>query len=544
MCGIHCFFGRTEGKLEVVQEQSRRIRHRGGDEHNYFMNDKCIMCHERLSITGINDGLQPLYSSDKKIVLVANGEVYNHKELKEKHFLDIDYSTHSDCEAILHMYEKFGTNFMLRNELIGMYGFVLYDIERDIVIIGRDHLGIIPLYYGNDKQGNLYVSSEMKTFSDVGVKIKQFPPGCYFDLTSGMKTWYRPKWKMDSGYIPNNEYKPEVFKDLLTRVVDNYLDTNVSYGVLLSGGLDSSLIASIASKLHQEKGRGKLKSFCIGLKDSPDLKAAEKVAEFIGTEHYSFVYTLEEGLDSLKDVIYHIETYDTTTIRASTPMYLMAKRIHELGVKMVLTGEGIDEILCGYAYFKYAPNKTELHQEVVRKVLDLYKYDLLRANKSLMAFSIEGRVPFLDPRVVDYLMNINPEYKMWDGKNKMEKWTMRSTFDNGEYLPRDLLWRKKEQFSDGVGYSWVDSIQDFAKFVIGENYLYKFNQSVVQPETYEEKLYRYLFEMSYNTDACLKTFNFVKSVACSSEKALEWMKGLVQDPSGRAVNEQGSYFVK
>lgn len=539
MCGIHCYFGKTEGKLEIVLAQSNKIKHRGGDENNYFMNDKCIMCHERLSITGINDGLQPLFSEDKSIVLVMNGEIYNHKELRTKYFSNEVFMSHSDCEIFIHLYKKFGKDFLMRNEVYGMFGFVLYDIVNDITIIGRDHVGIIPLYYGKDAEDNIYVSSEMKTFSDIGVMIQQFPPGCYSNLSFDMEVWFIPQWKTDPNYMPSCDFDNEEFKAILTDVVRNYLDTEAPYGVLLSGGLDSSLIASIASKIHREKGLGKVKTFCIGLKDSPDLKAAETVAYYIDSEHYSFEYGIGEGLISLEDVIYHIETYDTTTIRASTPMYLMAKRMHDMGIKMVLTGEGIDEVMAGYAYFKYAPSKEELHKEVVRKVLDLYKYDLLRANKSLMAFHIEGRVPYLDIRVLNYLMNISPESKMWDGVNINEKWLIRSAFDNGRYLPKSIITRKKEQFSDGVGHKWINSIKDYSSNVMEEEKYYEFNQSVVLPDTDEEKLYRFLFEKSFKSDACLKTFNFVKSIACSSEIALQWMSGLPQDPSGRTTDRNG-----
>lgn len=542
MCGIHCIFGKRLDLQENL-ERSSRIKHRGGDDTGYYKNDTntVILIHERLSITGINNGHQPIYSKNKDIVLVANGEIYNYKELYEKYFPDIIPETQSDCEIIIHMYENFGFDFMTRNKLLGMFAFVLYNIKTNEVIIARDHIGMIPLYYGWDNKYNLYITSEFKTISDNCLAIYQFSPGTYSGKNILFIPYYKPNWKSFKDYYPSGTFDKADFRDLMTEVVQSHMNTEAPYGVLLSGGLDSSLIASIANKLHDTEKLGKLKSFCIGFEDSPDIKAAEEIAKFLNTEHYSFVYDLKTGLGNIEKTIYHLETYDTTTIRAATPMVLMAEEIHKLGIKMVLTGEGADELWGSYAYFQYAPNAKKFYKETVRKMLDLKNYDLLRCNKAMMSYSIEARVPYLDQRVIDYIMSLDPKYKIWNNMT-IEKFYMRSAFIG--YLPDKFLWRKKEQFSDGVGYSWVDNIQKYSKEIITNMPEYKFNDSVIQPETYEEKYYRFLFEKYYSSNACLKTFKFTKSIACSTGKALKWLKNIkTKDPSGRAINEN-NFFIE
>ena len=548
MCGIHCVFGKKLNKDTIIK-QSKKIKHRGGDESDYFKNENCVMCHERLSIIGVDDGKQPIYSKDENIVLVVNGEIYNYKELYDLYFKNVEKMTKSDCEIIIHLYEKFGKDFMKRNDLSGMFSFVLYDLYKNIVIVSRDPIGIIPLYFGYDKKSNLYVTSEFKTFSEKSTLIKQYNPGCYSILNMNedlyildFKKYYKPKWKIDDNYFPTNDFDEKTFLNLLTDSVRSHMNSDVPYGVLLSGGLDSSLITSIANRIHKEKNDTKLKTFCIGLEGSPDIEAAEEISRFLDTEHYSFIYTLEEGLKNIENTIYFTETYDTTTIRSSTPMILMAKKINEMGIKMILTGEGSDELWGSYAYFQYSPNEKEFYKETVRKVLDLHNYDLLRCNKSMMSYSIESRVPYLDNKVIDYIMNLHPKYKMW-GDDKIEKYFMRKTFQG--YLPEKLLWRKKEQFSDGVGYNWIDEIQKYSKKIMDSIPDYKFNKIVIQPDTPEEKYYRFLFEKYYGSNSCLKTFKFTKSVACSTGVALKWLKNInVKDPSGRSVNQNDIFKIK
>lgn len=533
MCGIHCVIGPSVDLWKNIQ-LSNRINHRGGDSSKYYYNTndrekQVLLIHKRLSITGVNDGAQPLFSKDKRIVLVANGEVYNYKQLYEQYGFTPE--THSDCEIFIHLYKLHGKDFMLKNEVSGMFGFVLYDTKTKDIIISRDHLGIIPLYTGVDEYDNFYVTSEYKSIDGICTNIKQYPPGKYSDEGYEYTIYYKPMWMIREGTKSIN-YND--FYYLMYKVVERMMDTNVSYGALMSGGLDSSIITALANMIHRKKHGTKLKTFCIGLKDSPDLKAAEELAEYLDTEHYSFTYTIKEGLEAIEKTIYHTETYDTTTIRAATPMVLMAEKIHALGVKMVLTGEGSDELWGSYAYFKYAPSAKEFRDETIRKLLDLKNYDLLRCNKSLMAYGIEGRVPFLDPLIIDYIMNLDTNYKIWNNET-IEKYHMRKTFE--ECLPKNITWRKKEQFSDGVGYSWIDSIQTYAKYIMPKDYV--FSDVVDLPETYEEKLYRYIFEKTFSTEA-LKTFEFTKSVACSSKAALKWLENIkTKDPSGRSINEKG-----
>jgi asparagine synthase (glutamine-hydrolysing) len=537
MCGIFAILGLT-GCDDCLKRNaisySKKMRHRGPDWSGYFMDENVILCHERLSIIDVFNGAQPIVSKDKNVILAVNGEIYNYKELKEE-FNEDEFTTESDCEVIIQLYKKYGIYFMERNMLRGMFAFILYDKKENRVIMARDHLGIIPLYIGN-KDGKRYVSSEMKSLTDCE-HLEIFPPGQY-SINDNFYTYYSPLWMTR---MVNKELNLIELKDTLESAVISHMMSDVPFGVLLSGGLDSSLVASIAARHYKDKEEEltRLHSFCIGLEGSPDIKAAEEVAKFIGTKHYSYQYTLEEGIDALEDVIYHIESYDVTTVRSSTPMYLLARRIKTLGIKFVLTGEVSDEISGSYAYFKYAPDEREFYEETVRKVCDLHRYDLLRANKSMMAWGVETRVPFGDQNVVDLIMNLDPKYKMWDDL-KMEKMYLRNAFDDKDrpYLPKDMLMRKKEQFSDGVGYNWVDSLKEYANMKISDEEMANVSKTHPHhtPKTKEEMLYRKIFDKHFNKKCCLDTLPYEDSVACSTGKAMEWFdKNQIVDPSGRAV---------
>lgn len=539
MCGIFAILG-LSGCDDCLKRQaiyqSKKMKHRGPDYCGYYMNDKVIMCHERLSIIDVFNGAQPLISKDGKIILTVNGEIYNYKELKAE-FKKEEFQTKSDCEVIINLYKKYGPFFMSENPLRGMFAFVLYDIEKDIVVVSRDHLGIIPLYMGVDKENRQIFSSEMKGLMGMCKSIEIFEPGTFM-YNNNFYRYYEPEWKYQ---MLTNELDYKIIKSTMEKAVISHMMSDVPFGLLLSGGLDSSLVAAIAAKHYrdQEEELEKLHSFCIGLEGSPDLKAAEEVAKFIGTKHYSFTYTIEEGIDALEDVIYHIETYDVTTVRASTPMYLLARRIRALGIKFVLTGEVSDEISGSYAYFKFAPNREEFYEETVRKVNDLHRYDLQRANKSMLAWSVETRVPFGDQSVVDLIMSLDPKHRMWDDKSKIEKDYLRKAFTG--YLPEDLLWRKKEQFSDGVGYNWVDSLKEYANNQVTDKMMNEVEKTfrLNPPRTKEEYLYRMIFNKYYKMDDCVKSVPYEASVACSTGVAMKWMEAnQVIDPSGRAINEK------
>lgn len=529
MCGIYAILG-LKGCDNCLRRraiyQSKKMKHRGPDWSGYYMDENVILCHERLSIIDVYNGAQPIVSKDGKIVLTVNGEIYNYKEL-EKEFNKDDFKTNSDCEVIIHLYKKYGEHFMEKNLLRGMFAFVLYDKGNSTIIVSRDHLGIIPLYEGRDEEGRRYLSSEMKSLVEECDNIITFEPGTY-SVNENYYNYYKPRWYNEMG---NEKLDLKLLKDTLENAVKSHMMSDVPFGLLLSGGLDSSLVASIAQKNSKQQ----LKTFCIGLDGSPDIEAAEKVAKFIGTEHYSFKYTLEEGIDALEDTIYHIESCDITTVRSSTAMYLLARKIKAMGIKFVLTGEVSDEINGSYAYFKHAPNSKEFYEETRTKVKDLNKYDLLRANKAMLAWSVETRVPFGDQNVVDLLMNMDPKEKMW-GKDLIEKHYLRKAFDDGTYLPKDMLWRVKEQFSDGVGYNWVDSLKEYANKEISDS---EFNSDIFPlntPRTKEEFLYRKFFNKYYYKDTCIKTLIYEDSVACSSGKAIEWMdETQIVDPSGRAI---------
>jgi len=546
MCGIVCAFDVKES-TEVLRpqllEMSKKVRHRGPDWSGIYSDDKAILAHERLAIVDPASGKQPLLSADGKLVLAANGEIYNHQELRKQFEGNYEFRTQSDCEVILALYQEKGVDFV--DEMNGIFGFALYDSEKDEYFIARDHMGIIPLYIGWDKNGTFYVASELKALEGTCSKIELFPPGHYMHSSDGeFVQWYKRDW-MDYENVKENETSIEALHDALEAAVKRQLMSDVPYGVLLSGGLDSSVTSAIAKKYSQmriESGDTKeawwpqLHSFSVGLEGSPDLAAAQKVADHIGTVHHEIKFTIQEGLDAIKDVIYNLETYDITTIRASTPMYLMARVIKSMGIKMVLSGEGADELFGGYLYFHKAPSPKDFHEETVRKLNKLHMYDCLRANKSLAAWGIEGRVPFLDKEFMDVAMRINPKDKMITS-DRMEKWVIRKAFE--EYLPESVAWRQKEQFSDGVGYSWIDTLKALVDEEISdeqmENAHFKF--PIQTPTTKEEYYYRTIFEGHFPSDAAALSVPQEPSVACSTKIALEWDEAFknMNDPSGRAV---------
>ena len=546
MCGIVCAFDLKQNSEDLrpqILEMSKRIRHRGPDWSGIFDNDKAIMAHERLAIVDPASGKQPLFSPDKQLILAANGEIYNHRALRKQFESTYDFQTQSDCEIILALYKEKGVDFV--DDLNGIFGFAIYDVEEDAYFIARDHMGIIPLYIGWDQNGTFYVASELKALESVCTKIELFPPGHYFHSKDGkFVQWYKRDWK-EFDAVKDNETSIQQIKEALEAAVHRQLMSDVPYGVLLSGGLDSSVTSAIAKKYAQKRVESgdttdawwpQLHSFSVGLEGSPDLAAAQKVADHIGTVHHEIKFTIQEGLDAIKDVIYNLETYDTTTIRASTPMYLMARVIKSMGIKMVLSGEGADELFGGYLYFHKAPNAKEFHQETVRKLDKLHMYDCLRANKSLAAWGIEGRVPFLDKEFMDVAMRINPQDKMINGE-RMEKWVVRKAFE--DMLPESVAWRQKEQFSDGVGYSWIDTLKEIVEKEVSDEQMKNahFRFPVQTPLIKEEFYYRTIFESHFPSEAAALCVPQEPSVACSTKIALEWDEAFknLNDPSGRAV---------
>jgi asparagine synthase (glutamine-hydrolysing) len=546
MCGIVCAFDLKESSEDLrpqLLEMSKKIRHRGPDWSGIYSDEKAILAHERLAIVDPASGKQPLFSEDKKLVLAANGEIYNHRELRKQFKGKYNFQTESDCEVILALYREKGTGFI--DEMNGIFGFALYDAENDTYFIARDHMGIIPLYMGWDANGTFYVASELKALEGVCAKIELFPPGHYLSSKDGVLTkWYTRDW-MEYDAVKENQTSIDAIHDALEAAVHRQLMSDVPYGVLLSGGLDSSVTSAIAKKYAEKRIESddtqaawwpQLHSFSVGLEGSPDLAAAQKVADHIGTVHHEIKFTIQEGLDAIRDVIYNLETYDITTIRASTPMYLMARVIKSMGVKMVLSGEGADELFGGYLYFHKAPNPREFHEETVRKLSKLHMYDCLRANKSLAAWGIEGRVPFLDKEFMDVAMRINPQDKMINGE-RMEKWVVRKAFES--YLPESVAWRQKEQFSDGVGYSWIDTLKEVVNQEVTDDQLanakYKF--PIQTPTSKEEFYYRSIFTEHFPSDTAAKSVPQEASVACSTKIALEWDESFknMNDPSGRAV---------
>lgn len=554
MCGIIGVFdlqGRSAEMRTQVLKMSKKIRHRGPDWSGIFSNDNAVISHERLAIVDPKSGNQPLFSPDGKLVLAVNGEIYNHQELRTQ-FPDYEFQTETDSEVLLALYQKKGPAFL--DEINGIFGFVIYDIEKNEYFIARDHVGIIPLYIGWDDKGAFYVASELKALEGVCSRIETFKPGHYIYSKDGQQfqQWYKRDWESYEN-IKDNETSVEEVRKGLEAAVHRQLMSDVPYGVLLSGGLDSSVIAAVtklfASKRIESGDQEsawypQLHSFAVGLKGSPDLIAAKKAADHIGTVHHEINFSIQEGLDAIRDVIYHLETYDVTTVRASTPMYLLARVIKSMGIKMVLSGEGSDELFGGYLYFHKAPDAQRFHEETVRKISKLHLYDCLRANKSLAAWGIEGRVPFLDKEFMDIAMRLNPKDKMINGE-RMEKWIVRKAFE--DYLPASIAWRQKEQFSDGVGYSWIDTLKEQANTKVSDQELADAEKRfpINPPRNKEEYLYRSIFTEHFPSDSAASTVPSVPSVACSTPEALAWDASFLNqnDPSGRAVGSvhQESY---
>ena len=547
MCGIVAILLNVEEQTSKLREKalrmSQKIRHRGPDWSGIYCGGSAILAHERLSIVDPESGQQPLFSPDRKQVLAVNGEIYNHQEIRRRYAGKYDFQTGSDCEVILALYRDKGINFL--EDLSGIFAFVLYDEERDEFLIARDPIGVIPLYIGYDSNGTIYVASELKALEGQCERYEPFLPGHYFwSKEPGMKRYYQRDW-FDYDAVKDNDASVSAIHDALVSAVKRQLMSDVPYGVLLSGGLDSSVISAIAEKFSEMRIEDnsqtkaywpRLHSFAVGLKGAPDLAKARMVADHIGTVHHEINYTIQEGLDAIRDVIYYIETYDVTTVRASTPMYLLARVIKSMGIKMVLSGEGADEIFGGYLYFHKAPTARDFHDETVRKLSKLHLYDCLRANKSLSAWGVEGRVPFLDKEFLDVAMRTNPEAKMCPGQT-IEKRIVREAF--ADLLPAEVAWRQKEQFSDGVGYSWIDTLKAVtAQAVTDEQMAHAAERFPINPpKNKEEYYYRCIFAEHFPSDSAARSVPSEASVACSTAIALEWDAAFknLNDPSGRAV---------
>ena len=560
MCGIVGIFNIGEQTPELRQKalrMSQKIRHRGPDWSGIYTGPSAILCHERLSIVDPESGRQPLFAPDKKQVLAVNGEIYNHPSIRQS-TSDYQYQTGSDCEVILALYREWKANgassfVPLLERLSGIFAFALYDVEDGSFLIARDPIGVIPLYIGYDKDGKVYVASELKALEGQCDRYEPFLPGHYYwsrQADKGMQRWYTRGW-MQGETVPKEELSygdavEEVRLGLMS-AVKRQLMSDVPYGVLLSGGLDSSVISAIAARYasHRVENDGateawwpRLHSFAVGLKGAPDLAKAKLVAERIGTVHHEINYTIQEGLDAIRDVIYFIETYDVTTVRASTPMYLLARVIKSMGIKMVLSGEGADEIFGGYLYFHKAPTPEEFHKETVRKLSKLHLYDCLRANKSLSAWGVEGRVPFLDKEFLDVAMTLDPSYKMCPGK-EIEKKVVRDAFS--DMLPEEIAWRQKEQFSDGVGYSWIDTLKQITASAVSDEQMAHAAERfpINPPRNKEEYYYRSIFAEHFPSDSAARSVPSVPSVACSTAEALAWDEAFknMNEPSGRAVKD-------
>lgn len=565
MCGIVGIFNIQEQTPELRQKalrMSQKIRHRGPDWSGIYTGPTAILCHERLSIVDPESGKQPLFSPDKKQVLAVNGEIYNHQDIR-KSFPNYNFQTGSDCEVILALYRQWKADSSLKDKeegikkmvekLSGIFAFALYDVEDGSFLVARDPIGVIPLYIGHDSDGKVYVASELKALEGQCESYEPFLPGHYYwshEADKGQQRWYRRDW-MQGKTRPQSELSygqaVEEIRQSLMAAVRRQLMSDVPYGVLLSGGLDSSVISAIAEKYadHRIENDGKteawwprLHSFAVGLKGAPDLAKAKLVADHIGTVHHEINYTIQEGLDAIRDVIYFIETYDVTTVRASTPMYLLARVIKSMGIKMVLSGEGADEIFGGYLYFHKAPSPEEFHKETVRKLSKLYMYDCLRANKSLAAWGVEGRVPFLDKEFLDVAMTIDPSYKMCPGKT-IEKKVVRDAFT--DMLPKEIVWRQKEQFSDGVGYSWIDTLKQITASAVSDEQMAHAAERfpINPPQNKEEYYYRSIFAEHFPSDSAARSVPSVPSVACSTAEALAWDESFknMNEPSGRAVKD-------
>lgn len=546
MCGIVGIFNipqQTQALREKALRMARKIRHRGPDWSGIFAGGSAILAHERLSIVDPESGSQPLYSDDGKIILCVNGEIYNHREIRRRFEGKYAFRTQSDCEVILALYKEKGPDFL--EDLNGIFAFALYDSAEDRFLIARDPIGVVPLYIGRDADGKVYVASELKALEGFCDSYEPFLPGHrYFSPEGCMKRWYVRDW-FDYEAVKDNPASAEELRDALESAVRRQLMCDVPYGVLLSGGLDSSIISAVAQKYAPRRVEAdglsaawwpRLHSFAVGLKGAPDLVKAKEVADHIGTVHHEINYTVQEGLDALRDVIYYTETYDVTTVRASTPMFLLARYIKSMGIKMVLSGEGADEVFGGYLYFHKAPDARAFHEETVRKLGKLYLYDCLRANKALCAWGVEGRVPFLDKEFLDVAMRLNPEKKMAPGKI-IEKKILREAF--APLLPQSVAWRQKEQFSDGVGYSWIDSLKAMTSAAVSDEEMRRAAERfpVNPPQNKEEYYYRTLFEEHFPSVSAAKSVPSVPSVACSTAEALAWDESFRQlnDPSGRAV---------
>jgi asparagine synthase (glutamine-hydrolysing) len=556
MCGIFTVLDIKGDPVELRKTaiaHSRRIRHRGPDWSGVFSDNRAVICHERLSIVDVTHGAQPLVDDATSRVLAVNGEIYNHKRLRaEKLAKSHEFKTESDCECLLYLYDEYGPDFV--KLLNGIFAFVIYDPRDGDFFIARDHMGINPLYWGRDGEGNLFVASEMKALYDLCTKVEVFPPGHYYSSKGGkLVKWYEPRWATD-GAIPRGEADLDKLRQALEDAVKRQLMSDVPYGLLISGGLDSSVIAAIAAK-HAEKRVEtdetqrawwpRMHSFSVGLPGAPDTKYAKMVAKAIGSEHHEIEFTVQEALDAIPDVIYYLETFDVTTIRAGTPMFLMSRVIKSMGIKMVLSGEGSDEIFGGYLYFHKAPNPTEFHEELVRKLSLLHLYDCLRANKAMMAWGVEARVPFLDPEFMDVAMSIDPAHKMIKKaapgrppkEGRMEKHILRAAFDG--WIPDEILWRQKEQFSDGVGYSWIDSIKAFAEKEVSDSVManarYRFPTKT--PVSKEAYWFRSIYEEHFKNPSCVDLIPDGPSIACSTPAAIRWDAAWASmaDPSGRAV---------
>lgn len=546
MCGIVGIFQIKEQNQELRKKalkMSQKLRHRGPDWSGIYVGGSAILAHERLSIVDPQSGGQPLYSPDGNQILAVNGEIYNHRDIRAAYKDKYAFQTGSDCEVILALYKEKGVHLM--EELSGIFAFALYDKERDEFLIARDPIGVIPLYIGRDADGKVYVASELKALEGFCDEYEPFLPGHYYWSREGeMKRWYQRDW-MEYSAVQNNESSVEAVRESLESAVKRQLMSDVPYGVLLSGGLDSSVISAIAKKFSAKRVESdstkdawwpQLHSFAVGLKGAPDLAKAREVAKHIGTVHHEINYTIQEGLDAIRDVIYYIETYDVTTVRASTPMYLLARVIKSMGIKMVLSGEGADEVFGGYLYFHKAPTAKDFHEETVRKLSKLHMYDCLRANKSLSAWGVEGRVPFLDKEFLDVAMTQNPEAKMCPG-NTIEKKIVREAF--ADMLPESVAWRQKEQFSDGVGYSWIDTLKAMTSEAVSDEQMAHAAERfpINTPMNKEEYFYRSIFEEHFPSESAAKSVPSVPSVACSTAEALAWDASFknMNDPSGRAV---------
>ena len=546
MCGIVSILNvrRQTGELRTkALKMSQKIRHRGPDWSGIYCGGSAILAHERLSIVDPESGGQPLFSPDRKQVLAVNGEIYNHQEIRRRYAGKYDFQTGSDCEVILALYRDKGIGFL--EDLSGIFAFVLYDEERDEFLIARDPIGVIPLYIGYDSDGTVYVASELKALEGQCERYEPFLPGHYYSSREpGMRRYYTRDW-MSFDAVKDNPSSVEAVREALEDAVRRQLMSDVPYGVLLSGGLDSSVISAVAEKFSERRIEDnsqsraywpRLHSFAVGLKGAPDLAKARLVAEHIGTVHHEINYTIQEGLDAIRDVIYFIETYDVTTVRASTPMYLLARVIKSMGIKMVLSGEGADEVFGGYLYFHKAPTAKDFHEETVRKLSKLHLYDCLRANKSLSAWGVEGRVPFLDKEFLDVAMRQNPEAKMCPGKT-IEKKIVREAF--ADMLPAEVAWRQKEQFSDGVGYSWIDTLKQMTSEAVSDEQMAHAAERfpIHPPKNKEEYFYRSIFAEHFPSDSAALSVPSEASVACSTAIALQWDEAFrnMNDPSGRAV---------